>query len=86
MRKPTQHLELDPQGSDFLGLLRDMGHVDEALIEELTTRLVLKNPDTRVIPYEELRKHIASMLFEREDAMRPDLRDLLRAEWSRFFG
>lgn len=86
MRRPTQHLEFDPQGSDFLTLLRDMGHIDEAFIEDLTTRLVLRGEDSRQIPFRELRQHIAALLFEREPAMRPESREALQSEWGRFFG
>ena len=86
MRRPTQHLELDPQGSDFLTLLRDMGHVDDALVEELTSRLVLRSGESRQISFRELRQHIAALLFEREPTMRPELREVLRSEWGRFFG
>lgn len=82
---PVQHLELEPRASDFLDLLRDLGHLDDAGLEALTGQLVGQPRQSRVVTFQELRRAAAVYLFEREAAMRPDARELLTAEWARLF-
>ena len=80
-----QHLELEPRASDFLNLLRDLGHLDEPALEALTGRLVATAHPGKVISFAEVRQLTATLLFEKESVLRPDARDLLNAEWSRIF-
>jgi hypothetical protein len=80
-----QHLELEPRASDFLTLLRDLGHLDEPMLEALTARLVGEGHAGKQVSFIELKAAIATLLFERENALRPDIRDLLQAEWARLF-
>ena len=82
---PPQHLEIEPRGSDFLNLLRDLGHLDEATMEALTGRLVATAHPGKVVSFAEVRLLAATLLFEKEAALRSDARDLLSAEWARIF-
>ena len=80
-----QHLEIDPRGSDFLNLLRDLGHLDEPTMEALTGRLVAVAHPGKLVTFEEVRQLAATLLFEKEAGLRPEARDLLSAEWARIF-
>ncbi len=82
---PTQHLLFEPRAADLLALLRDLQHIDGRAMEAITTDLVRsKRADTQV-GYEELRRSLATWLFEHEHELRPEQVELLRAEWGRLF-
>ena len=80
---------MDPRASDFLELLRDLGHLDDAAIERLTARLLeasAERPGRRpVVGFEEVRRATAQLLFEGEEGMKPESRELLWQEWGRLF-
>lgn len=82
---PVQHLELEPRASDFLELLRDLGHLDDAAVEALTGQLVASHRSENVVTFDEMRRAAATWLFDHEAALRPESRELLTAEWSRLF-
>jgi hypothetical protein len=84
-RTPTQHLELEPRAGDFLEMLRDLGHLDDAAVERLTAQFVAQPRQGRVVTYDELRRAVAILLFDAETAMRAESKELLSAEWSRLF-
>ena len=85
MRAPVlaQHLELEPRAADFLDLLRDLGHVDEAAIERITDTLVKAPRRENRVSFDELRRVVALQLFD--GRMHPESRDVLDAEWARLF-
>jgi hypothetical protein len=80
-----QNLEIDGPGSDFLVLLRDLGHLDEPALEVLTGQLVARAHNGQVVTLAEVREAAATLLFEREAGLRADARDVLTAEWGRMF-
>lgn len=80
-----QHLELEPRAGDFLELLRDLGHLDDAAMEKLTAQLLSQTRNGRVVSFEDVRRAVAIFLFENEAQMRPDARELLAQEWPRLF-
>ncbi len=82
---PPQHLELEPRAGDFLELLRDLGHLDDAAIDRITGSLVTAGRAGRVVGFQELRTAVALHLFDGEAALRPEARDALNAEWPRLF-
>ncbi|MFZ5475939.1 MAG: hypothetical protein ACOZNI_04115 [Myxococcota bacterium] len=87
MPAPTaQHLDFEPRASDFMELLRDLGHLDDAGVDRLTSLLVAQPRQGHVVTFDEVRRVAAALLFEREAAMRPEQRELLTAEWARLFG
>lgn len=85
MNKPIQHLEFEPRAGDFLEMLRDLGHLDDAAMERLTAELVSQARPGRVVTFDEVRRATAVLLFDAESSMRPDARELLTAEWPRLF-
>lgn len=84
-RPPIQHLELEPHAADFLELMRDLGHLDAAAIEALTGRIVAEGRPQRRVGYDEVRRSVATWLFEHDAELRPEQRDWLQAEWPRLF-
>lgn len=80
---------MDPRASDFLELLRDLGHLDDAAIERLTARLLQASGARAgrrpVVSFEEVRRATAQLLFEAEDSMKPESREILMQEWGRLF-
>lgn len=87
MPAPGDHLDLEPRASDFLELLRDLGHLDEGAMERLSDELLRSRPPgaSPVISYEDARRAAAALLFDGEGKMRPEARELLGAEWLRLF-
>jgi hypothetical protein len=83
---PAQHLDFEPRAGDFLELLRDLGHLDDAGMDRLTSLLVAQPRASRTVTFEEVRRVAAGILFDREAALRPEQRELLAAEWPRLFG
>ena len=84
-RPPIQHLELEPRAGDFLEMLRDLGHLDDAGVEKITAQLVGQPRSGRLVSFDELRRAVAVHLFDAEASMRPDARELLSQEWPRLF-
>lgn len=82
----TMHLEFEPRAADFLELLRDLGHLDEAGMELLVAPFLERVRASRVVTYDEIRRAAATYLFEREPGLRPDMKEALGAEWQRLFG
>jgi hypothetical protein len=86
MSHPTpQHLELEPRAGDFLELLRDLGHLDDAAMEKLTGQILSQTRPGRVVSFEDARRAAAVYLFDNEANLRPDARELLSQEWARLF-
>ena len=82
---PAAHLELEPRAADFLEMLRDLGHLDDAAFEALTGALVHAPRAGRVVTFEEVRRAAAAHLFEAAERLRPDQREVLNQEWARLF-
>ena len=81
----VQHLDFEPRAADFIELLRDLGHLDNAGVDRLTSEFVgAARPDRR-ITFDEVRRAAAVLLFDGEGGMRPEARELLQAEWGRLF-
>lgn len=77
---------MEPRASDFLELLRDLGHLDDGAMERLSDELLRSRPPGAApVSYEEVRRSVAILLFDGETGMRPEARDLLGAEWARLF-
>jgi hypothetical protein len=87
MSDATVHLDMEPRASDFIELLRDLGHLDDATMERLTDSILeARNASAPpMVTYDEVRLAAATLLFDAESTMRPESRDLLGAEWNRLF-
>lgn len=81
----AETVELEPLAADFLELLRELGHLDDAAIDRITGELVLRG-GSRVVTLQDVRRAAAISLFSRESELRPEQREVLLAEWSRLFG
>jgi hypothetical protein len=86
MATPTEHLDMEPRASDFVELLRDLGHLDDAAMERLTEHFLRSRSGSAPITYDDARRAAAVLLFDAEDGLRPESRELLSAEWTRLFG
>lgn len=84
-RTPIQHLELDAAASDFLELLKDLGHIDPIGMDRISGQLVGSARPNRRLTLEEVRRVVAAYLFDHEGELRPDQREVLQAEWGRLF-
>lgn len=85
-RSPVaETVDLDPLAADFLELLRELGHLDDAAIDRLTGNLV-REGGSRVVTLQDVRRAAATSLFASESELRPEQREVLQAEWSRLFG
>ena len=87
MRPPVvlAHFEFEPRAADFLEMLRDLGHLDDAAFEAVTTALVNTPRSGKVVTFEEVRRVAAVHLFEAESRLKPDQKDVLTQEWARLF-
>lgn len=81
-----EHVDVEPAASDFLELLRDLGHLDDASVELLTSDLLRGASAARPVTLDDVRRRAAVFLFEAQPTMRPQQRELLGNEWARLFG
>jgi hypothetical protein len=80
-----EQLSFEPRAADFLELLRDLGHLDDAGVESVCSGLVSASRSEGVIRFDELRRAVAVYLFDHESKLRPEARDVLSLEWARLF-
>ncbi len=87
MRSPVvlAHYDFEPRAADFLEMLRDLGHLDDAAFEALTTAVVQAPRQGKVVTFEEVRRIAAIHLFENESRLKPEQKDVLTQEWARIF-
>ena len=83
---PFIHVEIEPAASDFLELLRELGHVDDLVIDQLTAQLMKAADGKHAVSHADARREAALHLFSARDGMRPEARELLDNEWPRLFG
>lgn len=79
-----QHVDITPEASDFLELLRELGHLDDTAIESLTTGLMQK-AGAGGVGLQDARRAAAAWFADNEAHLRPEARELLNAEWGRIF-
>lgn len=83
---PFVHVEIEPAASDFLELLRELGHVDDLVIDQMTSELLQGSDGKSAVSLADARRVAAVHLFDAQAAMRPEARELLASEWPRLFG
>jgi hypothetical protein len=82
---PPQQIEFEPRAGDFIELLRDLGHLDDAALERLSGALVAQ-PRGRVVSFDEVRRAVATAFFDTDaTSARSENREVLAAEWGRLF-
>lgn len=85
MATAYQHVDMAPEASDFLELLRELGHLDDAAIETLSAALMREARPGAPITIAEVRRAAAVWLVDNEAKLRPEARELLGIEWGRLF-
>ncbi len=84
-RASYEHVDIEPAASDYIELLRELGHLDDASIEALTSDLMRAGSGGKPVTLADVRRQAAIQLFDLREQMRPDQRELLDAEWGRLF-
>ncbi len=85
MANAYQHVDIAPEASDFLELLRELGHIDDAAVDSVTSALMADAAPGARVGIAEVRRACAIWLTERAETMRPEARELLQLEWPRLF-
>lgn len=85
MASAYQHVEIAPEASDFLELLRELGHLDDAAIDSITSALMSNAGPRATVDIADVRRACALWLTDQADRMRPEARELLQLEWPRLF-
>ncbi len=83
IRRPI--LEVDHSGSLLLDLLVELGHIDDEILTRINDRLLDLQPADNRIPFQEVRRVAASVLFEQQDRRDDEARRALDAEWGLLF-
>ena len=83
---PSSHvLTLDPAASSFLDMMVDLGHLDERMLSTLNDQLLELVADDGHVPLEEIRRLVATLVFEHMDETEPEYKRMLEGEWSLLF-
>ena len=73
----------------FLELLQDLGHLDDALFEQvlesISKALVPEGATHVLVSLDDVRRLVASMLMEQEAKLEDPQRQLLEREWALLF-
>lgn len=78
-------LQLDPDASVVLDLLVELGHLDEKMLVEVNDQLLdLQIPGGQVTA-DDVRRVVATVVFEHIDSMDPDFRRMVESEWGLLF-
>jgi hypothetical protein len=85
MPAPYQHVDIAPEASDFLELLRELGHLDDAAVDFISSSLMTGAAANASVQLHDVRRACAVWLTDHADSMRPEAKELLQLEWSRLF-
>ncbi len=85
MAAAYQHVDITPEASDFLELLRELGHLDDAAVDAITSSLMSSAAPRVQVDLSEARRACALWLTDQAERLRPEARELLYAEWPRLF-
>ena len=80
-----QHVDIDPEASDFLELLRELGHLDDGAIELITSGLMHTARPGAAVSLADVRRAAALWLVDNQAKLRPEAQELLNLEWARLF-
>jgi hypothetical protein len=85
--RPLQVAQLSDAASRFIGTLRELGYLDDALEDEVLDLLMAELPAQEAgvklpnIELDDLRPHVATVLFDRQQDLDPETLRLLEEEW-----
>ena len=90
--RPLRVAQLSDEATRFLNTLRDLGYLDEGLEDEVLDGVMAELPADEFvlgarpnIELEDLRPHVATVLFDRQSELAPETLRLLEAEWRLVF-
>ncbi len=84
---PVDVLQLSDDATHFLGALRDLGYLDDVtedevldyVMDEFAGRGTAERPAN--VELDDLRRHVASVLFDRQAELDPETLKFLQDEW-----
>jgi hypothetical protein len=85
--RPLQVAQLSDEASRFIGTLRELGYLDDALEDEVLDLLMAELPPQEAglklpnIELDDLRPHVATVLFDRQQELDAETLRLLEEEW-----
>lgn len=85
--RPLRVAQLSDEATRFLNTLRDLGYLDDALEDEVLDLLISELPsgvgasDLPNIELDDLRPHVATVLFDRQQELDAETLRLLEEEW-----
>jgi hypothetical protein len=85
MAQPYQHIDIAPEASDFLELLRELGHLDDRAVDTITAALMTGAAGGAVVGVADVRRACAIWLTDHGAHLRPEAQELLQMEWPRLF-
>ncbi|MFM2248557.1 MAG: hypothetical protein RL071_4632 [Pseudomonadota bacterium] len=83
---PDRLVDLDPAASTLLDILVEAGHLDDPMLDQVNDLLLDQQPHGGVIDLQAMRRVVASVLFDHEERLDPELKRILEAEWGLLFG
>lgn len=85
---PVDVLQLSDDATHFLGALRDLGYLDDATEDEVLDHVMdefaaVRRPGESLpnVELDDLRRHVAAVLFDRQAELEPDTLRFLQEEW-----
>ena len=79
---PLRVAQLSDDATHFLNALRDLGYLDDLMEDEVLDQLMEEFTDApRNIELDDLRRHVATVLFERQYELEPETIRFLEQEW-----
>ena len=85
--RPMAVAQLSDEATRFLNTLRDLGYLDDLMEDEVLDLLMSELPpgssvsDLPNIELDDLRRHVATVLFERQQELDAETLRLLEEEW-----
>jgi len=85
---PIEVLQLSDDATRFLNVLRDLGYLDDLMEDEVLDLLMddfaaarARGLPLRNVELDDLRRHVATVLFDRQAELSPDTVRFLQDEW-----
>ncbi|MCP4870104.1 MAG: hypothetical protein GY898_15450 [Proteobacteria bacterium] len=86
--RPIEVLQLSDDATRFLNILRDLGYLDDLMEDEVLDLLMddfaherARGVPPRNVELNDLRRHVATVLFDRQHELSPDTVRFLQEEW-----
>jgi hypothetical protein len=80
--RPMPVAQLSDDATHFLNVLRDLGYLDDAMEDEVLDQVMDEFADARRnVELDDLRRHVATVLFDRQYELEPETIRFLETEW-----